>query len=144
VVTPNRKNIAGGTSLPLVVTMPELSLAVDATSNNASKSFQVTVIGATGQTTSLGDLARSFSLETGIARSLLAKLADVLADIDVGNVQAACGVLVALSTRRKRRPEKKITSAHAAQLIAAVNQIRTVLVARENGPLDALEDAALG
>ncbi len=100
---------------------------IDAAGNKASKTFQVTVVGAAGQTTNLRALVTSFGLDHGSEDSLLAKLGNALAAINAGNVRAGCGMLGAFINEVQAQSGKKITSAQAMQLIAAANQIRAVL-----------------
>jgi len=101
--------------------------ATDAAGNGANKTFQVTVIGAAGQTTDLSTLVSSFGLDHGTENSLLTKLGNALAAINGGNVGSACAHLSSFINEVQAQTGKKITAAQAAQLIAAANQIKAVL-----------------
>ena len=101
--------------------------ATDAAGNSASKTFQVTIVDAAGQTTNLSALVSSLGLDHGIENSLLAKLSNALAAISAGNLGSACGLLDAFINEVQAQTGKKITAAQAAQLIAAATQIKAVL-----------------
>ena len=101
--------------------------ATDAAHNTTSKTFTVTVIGAAGQTASLSGLVSSLGLQAGITNSLLVKLAAALAAINTGNTATACSTLTAFINEVNAQSGKKITTAEAAQLIAAAIQIQAVL-----------------
>jgi hypothetical protein len=98
-------------------------MAIDASGNTASASFDVHVKGADEQ---LGDL---FSLVTGLGpgSSLADKIRAAQAALDEGDRPEACQTLMSFENEAQAQAGKKLTSAQATELIDTAARIRAVL-----------------
>lgn len=91
--------------------------ATDEAGNDAAATFTVTVRGAADQ------IASDLSSQGGLG----AKQQAALADVRAGNTNAACGVLGAYANQVRALAGKKLSADEAAQLLAAVGRIETLL-----------------
>ena len=102
--------------------------ATDLSYNQASATFQVTVLGAEAQ---LGDLRKAVVglglVSHGITTSLTAKLDAALAAMNAGDVPTACAKVQDFINETRAQDGKKILTADAARLVADAQRIRAVL-----------------
>jgi len=104
--------------------------ATDASGNSSSKSFLIVVRGAADQIGDLASLVNGFNLKQGIENSLDAKLQNAnaaLAAANAGDIAGACNLMAAFINEVNAQSGKALTSAQASQLLAAANQVRSVL-----------------
>ena len=93
--------------------------AFDVAGNMASKSFTVTVIGASAQLAKLVAIVNGFGLPKGIETSLLAQLSAA----GKSNPPASCNQLQAFMNDVKAQSGKALTAAQASQLVSAAQKI---------------------
>ena len=118
-----------GSVFPIGTTLVGCS-ATDSSNNLTAGGFVVTVTGAADQLTALTSFVQSLNLQQGITNSLDAKLQNAeaaFAAAKAGNLATACSLLTAFINEVQAQSGKKITAAQAADLIAAANQIKSVL-----------------
>ena len=101
--------------------------ATDAAGNSSTASFNVVVLGASSQITSLIALVQSFNLKQGITNSLDVKLQDVADAFNAGDKTTACNKLGSFINEVQAQSGKALTIAQATQLITAATQIKTVM-----------------
>jgi hypothetical protein len=104
--------------------------ATDSAGNGATAAFVVEVTGARTQLEDLAALIEDLNLPLGIANSLEAKLASILAALDAasaGAVAAACNKLDAFVAEVRAQAGKAIVEADAAMLIAHAQRIMQVI-----------------
>ena len=99
--------------------------ATDASGNQDTGSFDVIVLGADDQ---VDDLLQDV-IDGGIGPggSMASKLEAVVDSLDSGNENSACGQLNALTNQVNAQAGKQLTQAEAAELLAAIQQIQSVL-----------------
>jgi ELWxxDGT repeat protein len=103
-------------------------VARDLAGNEATVTFDVTVLGAADQMTDLADAVRSTTTSAGTKKSLLAKLDAAMAAIGAGDDSEACDELKAFVNQVKAQAGKKqISAGQAAALIADAEQISDVI-----------------
>jgi hypothetical protein len=104
------------------------STAADPSANQASCSFNVHVKGAAEQTADLLMALNSLNLsKPGVKNALLFQLNATLASLQTNNLVAACGALQSFIQTVNAQRNKSISTADADLLVAAANQIRTVI-----------------
>ena len=89
--------------------------------------FQVPNSTASNQLNDLIALVESFDLPAGTERSLVDKLQEALAAINVSDFATACGSLTAFVNEARAQSEKKLTADQASQIINSANQIKAGL-----------------
>ena len=99
--------------------------ATDASGNEATGSFDVTVLGADYQVDDL--LQDVIDGGTGPGGSMASKLEGVVSSLAKGNENSACGQLNALANQLSAQAGKQLTTAEAAALLATIQQIQNVL-----------------
>lgn len=72
-------------------------------------------------------LIRSFNLPAGTANSLITKLNDALAAINISDTATACDYLAAFINETQAQSGKKITAEQADQIVSSASQIKTEL-----------------
>ena len=99
--------------------------ATDASENEATGSFNVIVLGADDQVDNL--LQDVIDSGAGPGGSMASKLEGVVSSLAKGNENSACGQLSALANQVNAQAGKQLTQAEAAQLLATIQQIQSVL-----------------
>jgi uncharacterized repeat protein (TIGR03803 family) len=120
---------ASGSTFPIGTTHVTCT-ATDASGNSADSGFDVVVLGAPQQTTSLIGLVQTFNVVQGINNSLDTKLQDAQAAIaaaNSGDITSTCGYIGAFINEVQAQTGKKITASQASQLIAAATQLKAVV-----------------
>ncbi len=120
---------ASGSSFPVGTTHVTCT-ARDGSGNSAACGFDVTVLGASQQTTNLINLVVSFNLAQGIQNSLDAKLQNAEAAMNAarnGDLAGACSYFGAFINEVNAQAGNKITVSEANQLIVKANQIKRVI-----------------
>lgn len=118
-----------GTLFPIGTTTV-ICTATDTALNSSSASFEVTVVGASGQLSNLTTLVQSYNLHQGISNSLDSKLSNAqkaLEAANAGDLESACGLMGAFINEVEAQSGQKLTVAQADDLIAAAQQIAAVL-----------------
>jgi len=77
--------------------------------------------------TDLSTLVDSFGLPDGLTTSLQSKLTQALADVEAGDIAAACSELASFLNEVSAQTRKKLTEAQAQQLTEAANELRAEL-----------------
>jgi hypothetical protein len=110
-----------------------LCSATDRSGNTATGTFAVTIIGASGQLTSVVTQIQMFNVQRGIVSSLDAKLDDALSALaaaDAGDVATACGSVYAFMNEVNAQSGKRITTYQAGLLIVEANRIVSTIGCR--------------
>lgn len=105
-----------GATFPVGAT-PVTCTATDQAGNVSTATFTVTVRGAADQ------IADDLSSEGGLG----AKQQAALTDVQIGNTNAACGVLGAYANQVRALAGKKLSADEAVQLLATVGRIEALL-----------------
>ena len=92
-----------------------------------SFTFQVPNSTAANQLNDLIELVESFDLPAGTESSLVDKLQEALAAINVSDTATACGSLTAFINEVQAQSGKKLTADQASQMINSANQIKAGL-----------------
>jgi hypothetical protein len=99
----------------------------DDTNSPVSGSFQVVVVGASGQVTSTISLVNSFGLPADIQAGFDTQLQAVQTDLTNNNPAQACSDLTAFINHIQAQSGKHLTVSQANQLLAAAKQVQAVL-----------------
>ena len=99
----------------------------DDTNSPVSGSFQVVVVGASGQVTSTISLVNSFGLPADIQAGFDTQLQAVQTDLTNNNPAQACSDLTAFINHVQAQSGKHLTVSQANQLLAAAKQVQAVL-----------------
>jgi len=120
---------ASGATFPIGTTAV-LCSATDASGNTATGSFEVHVRGASEQTQNVVALVQTLDVKQAITSSLDAKLQNIqaaLAAATAGDRPSACNMLNAFVNEVEAQTGKTLTTAQAADLIAAARRVQAVL-----------------
>lgn len=106
--------------------------ASDATgdSNVYAVSFQLSPLSVAAQLVNLASLVQGFNLKQGIANSFDAKLQNALKAVEAANAgdrANACNLMTAFINETLAQSGKALTTAQAAELVAAAEAIRTAM-----------------
>jgi uncharacterized repeat protein (TIGR01451 family) len=101
--------------------------ATDASGNTASKSFQITVLGAVDQLNNLVNRVKGTAIEPGYKSELLNRLNSALSALNVNSKTKACQELAKFLDGVKSKAGKKMSAADAAALTGDATRIRSVL-----------------
>jgi Tol biopolymer transport system component len=116
-----------GDTFPIGATTVDCT-ATDATGNQATGSFTITVVGADGQLEDLEALIIAYPLKATVEASLLNKVTGAQDAVGVGKTGAACSKLADfLRQVTDFRKGGKLTAAQATELTADGTRIRAVL-----------------
>ena len=117
---------ASGSTFPIGTTTVNCT-ASDPAGNSTSGSFQVVVVGASGQVSSTISLVNSFGLPADFQASFDTQLQAVQADLTNNNPTQACSDLTAFINHVQAQSGKGLTVSQADQLITAAKQVQAVL-----------------
>jgi hypothetical protein len=116
-----------GSTFPIGTTTDDCT-ATDATGNQATGSFTVTVVGAAGQLEDLKALIIAYPLTATVEASLMNKVTGAQDAVAAGKTNAACNKLADfLRQVTDFRTARKLTAAQATELTADGTRIRAVL-----------------
>ena len=118
-----------GTTFPIGSTAGTCA-ATDAAGNTGSAGFTVTVRGAADQLADLKGVIQNLNARQGIANSLDAKLASIVAALDAaaaGDLGGACGKIGGLINEVQAQSDKKLTADQAGYLTSEAQRIGAVL-----------------
>jgi hypothetical protein len=118
-----------GTVQYLIPTEGDYTVAwtVDMGNNTWSVSCEASAVDAGQAIADLRVTVTEFNLHHGIANALNSKLRAALAAVDGGNIGSACDSLRTFLNQVRAQSGKKVTSAQAAGLTNAANDIRELL-----------------
>jgi uncharacterized repeat protein (TIGR03803 family) len=122
-------SFASGSTFPIGTTHVTCT-ATDASGNAASSGFDVVVLSASQQATSLISTVQTFNFAQGINNSLDTKLQDAQAAIAAatsGDFTSTCGYLGAFINEVQAQTGKSISASQASQLIAAATRLKSVV-----------------
>jgi Tol biopolymer transport system component len=120
---------ASGSTFPIGTTTVECT-ATDSSGNSTNESFNVVVKGAAEQISTLKEDVADLGLESGLNRSLQAKLDDALAHLIAGRTVPACNKLDEFISQVSSQSGKKINPGDAQRLTADANRIKVVLACK--------------
>lgn len=104
--------------------------ATDVAGNIGSASFDVTVLGASGQLANLTSSVQGYNLHQGISNSLDTELSNAQRALDAaraGDLASACGLMGAFINEVKAQADQKLTVPQSETLIIEASRIAAVL-----------------
>jgi dipeptidyl aminopeptidase/acylaminoacyl peptidase len=120
---------ASGSTFPIGTTTVKCT-ATDSSGNSANASFNVVVKGAAEQISTLKETVANLGLESGLNRSLQAKLNDTLAHLKAGRTTLACNKLDEFISEVSAQSGNKIETRDAQRLTTDANRIKAVLACK--------------
>lgn len=120
---------ASGSTFPIGSTSVSCG-ATDASSNQSSCNFTVSVTAAAGQISNLINTVQTFNLKQGISNSLDSKLQNIQTALNAaqeGSVGSTCNQINAFINETQAQSGKALTVDQANQLITSANRIKAVI-----------------